>query len=264
VRGLAVLFVCLATASAAVWPAAAQEPDPPCAPGVAPSATIQASNLTATHPIDLLLQTSEDEVRRFEVALPPNAVRDRWRSPTAFHVEAPGPVPITATWRHFVIEDAAYCTASAATTLNVEPAKPLRYIPPPRSKGYLDSLDWRVRVGKDADLRPVQVEIRGVRRARLPGASAPVETVTFALRGGDKGLSYYGRALRTLRSAGWHFDADVRQRGAEIGIYMRDHSNRKGRGFGFELELTQAGRRLGRTRAVGRCGDLICTFRTVR
>ena len=40
---------------------------------------------------------------------------------------------------------------------------------------------------------------------------------------------------------------------------MRDHSNRKGRGFGVELELTQAGRRLGRTRPVGRCGDLICT-----
>jgi hypothetical protein len=260
VRGLAALVLCLAL----VWPAAAQAPDAPCAPGVAPSATFRTSDLTATHPIDLLLETSEDEIREFEVALPPGAVRDRWSSPTAFHVEAPGPVPITATWRHFVIEDAAYCTASAATTLNVEPAKALRYIPPPRSKGYLDSLDWRVRIGKGADLRPVQVQIRGVRRARLPGASAPVETVTFALRGGDKGLSYNGRALRTVRSAGWHFDADVSQRGAEIGIYMRDHSNRKGRGFGFELELTQAGRRLGRTRAVGRCGDLICTFRTVR
>jgi hypothetical protein len=164
VRGLAALVLCLAL----VWPAAAQAPDPPCAPGVAPSATFRTSDLTATHPIDLLLETSEDEIREFEVALPPGAVRDRWSSPTAFHVEAPGPVPITATWRHFVIEDAAYCTASAATTLNVEPAKALRYIPPPRSKGYLDSLDWRVRIGKGADLRPVQVQIRGVRRARLP------------------------------------------------------------------------------------------------
>jgi hypothetical protein len=260
VRGIAAPVLCLAM----VWPAAAQAPDPPCGPGVAPSATFRTGKLTATHPIDLLLETSEEEISEFEVALPPGAVRDRWSSPTAFHVDAPGPVPITATWRHFVVEDAAYCTASAATTLNVEPAKPLRYIAPRRSKGYLDSLDWRLRIGKDADLRPVQVQIRGVRRARLPGASAPVETVTFALRGGDKGLSYDGRALRTVRSAGWHFDADVSQRGAEIGIYMRDHSNRNGREFGFELELTQAGRRLGRTRAVGRCGNLICTFRTVR
>lgn len=258
-RALGALVLCLAM----VWPAAAQAPDPPCAPGVAPSATIQADDrggsLTATHTIDLRLQTSEDEISEFEVALPPGAVRDRWSSPTAFHVDAPGPVPITATWRHFVVEDAAYCTASAATTLNIDPAKPVRYIGPSRHKGWLSALEWRVLIGKDADLRPVQVRIRGVRRARLPGASAPVETVTFALRGGDKGLSYYGRALRTLRSAGWHFDAYVARRGEEIDIHMRDHSNRKGRSFGFELELTQAGRRLGRTRAVGRCNDLICT-----
>ena len=258
-RELAVLVLCLAVVS----PAAAQAPDPPCAPGVAPSATIQAGDgggsLTATHTIDLLLQTSEDEIREFDVALPPGAVRDRWATPTAFHVDAPGPVPITATWSHFVVGQATDCTASATTTLSIEPAKPLRYIGPARHKGWLSSLEWRVLIGKDADLRPVQVRIRGVRRARLPGASAPVETVSFALRGGDKGLSYNGRALRTLRSAGWHFDADVARRGAELGIHMRDHSNRKGRSFGFELELTQAGRRLGRTRAVGRCGDLICT-----
>jgi hypothetical protein len=248
---------------AVVWPAAAQAQDPPCAPGVAPSASIWANDdggsLTATHPIDLLLQTSEDEISEFEVALPPGAVRDRWATPTAFHVDAPGRVPITATWSHFVVGDGMDCTASTTTTLNVEPAKPLRYIGPSPHKGWLSSLEWRVLVGKDADLRPVQVRIRGVRRARLPGASAPVETVTFALRGGDKGLSYNGRALRTLRSAGWYFDAYVARRGEEIDIHMRDHSNRKGRGFGIELELTQAGRRLGRTRAVGRCNDLICT-----
>jgi hypothetical protein len=264
VRSLTALLVCLAAASAAVWPAAAQEPDPPCPPGIAPSASIRAGDLTATHPVDLLLQTSEDEISEFEVALPPGAVRHRGLSPTAFHVDAPGPVPITATWRHFAPELVGYCSASTATTLNIGPAKPLRYIAPRWSKGYMDGLDWRVRIGKDADLRPVQVQIRGVRRARLPGASAPVETVTFALREGDKGLSYNGRALRTVRSAGWHFDADVSQRGAQIGIYMRDHSNRKGRGFGFELELTQDGRRLGRTRVVGRCGDLICISRTIR
>ena len=257
-RGLAALVVCLAV----VWPAAAQAPDPPCAPGVAPTATIRATDdggsLTATHPIDLLLATPEDEISEFEVVLPPGAVRDRWATPTAFHVDAPGQVPITATWSHFVVEDAADCTASATTTLDVGPAKPLRYIGPSRHKGWLSSLEWRVLIGKDADLRPIQVRIRGVRRARLPGASAPVVTVSFALRGGDKGLSYNGRALRTLRSAGWHFDADVTRRGAELDIHMRDHSNRKGRGFGVELELTQAGRLLGRSRAVGRCGDLIC------
>jgi hypothetical protein len=238
---------------------------------VAPSVTIRASDvvdgggsLTATHTIDLWLMTSEgDEIDEFELALPPGAVAERRGGP-AFHVDTPGPVPITVTWSHFVLGDAAGCTASAATTLNIEPAKPLRYIGPSQRKGWLASLDWRVLIGKDADLRPVQLQLRGVRRARLPGASGPTETVTFALRGGDKGLSYFGRSLRTVRSAGWHFDADVSRRGKELSVSMRDHSNRRGRGYGVELELTQAGRRLGRTRVVGRCGDLICTFRTVR
>jgi hypothetical protein len=257
-----VLVVCLATASAALWPAAAQAPDPPCAPGVAPSATIRASDLTATHQIDLLLETSGREIDDFEVALPPGAVEVHDGPTPAFHVDAPGPVPITATWQHLVLESATYCTASAATTLNVEAAKPLRYLAP-RTRGGVLAGDWHVRIGKNADLRPVQMRLRGVRRARVPSASAPVTTVTFALRGGDKGLSYFGKALRTVRSAGWHFDATWARRD-EIRISMRDHSNRRGRAFGVELELTQAGRRLGRTRLVGRCNDLFCLPRVVR
>jgi hypothetical protein len=262
VRSLTALGLCLAAASTTVWPAAAQAPDPPCPPGVAPSATIRTGNLTATHPIDLLLQTSEDEIGEFEVALPPGAVQDGWSAPTAFHVDAPGPVPITATWRHFAPELGGYCSASTASTLNVGPAKPLRYTAP-RTRGGVLAGDWRVRIGKNADLRPVQMRLRGVRRARVPSASAPVTTVTFALRGGDKGLSYFGKALRTVRSAGWRFDATWARRD-EIRISMRDHSNRRGRAFGVELELTQAGRRLGRTRLVGRCNDLYCAPRTVR
>jgi hypothetical protein len=264
VRGLAVLVLCLAV----VWPAAAQAADPPCAPGVAPSVTIRASDvedgggsLTATHTIDLWLETAERDIDEFTVALPPGAVAERGGASPAFHVDAPGPVPITVTWSHFVIGTAEECTASAATTLNVEPAKPLRYIGPRLSKWTIDSADWRVRIGKDADLRPVQLRLRGVRRARLPGPLAPVETVTFALRGGDKGLT---DGVRSLRSAGWHFDASWFRRREEIGVSMRDHSNRKGRGFGFVLELTQAGHRLGRTRLVGRCGDLVCKPRPVR
>jgi hypothetical protein len=265
-RGPAVLVLCLAAGSAAVWPAAAQAPDPPCAPGVAPSVTIRADDgggaLTATHTIGLLLETAETEIDEFSIALPPGADAVRGGASPAFQTDSPGPVPITATWQHLVLEDASYCTASAATTLNIEPAQPLRYIAPRTHSGVIAG-DWRVRIGKEADLRPVQLRVRGVRRARLPSASAPVTTVTFALRGGDKGLTYFGRALRTVRSAGWHFDATWDERD-EIRIAMRDHSNRRGRGFGFELELTQAGRRLGRTRVVGRCNDLYCIPRAVK
>jgi hypothetical protein len=231
--------------------------------------TIRASDvqdgggsLTATHTIDLWLETAERDIDEFTVALPPGAVAERGGASPAFHVDAPGPVPVTVTWSHFVIGTAEECTASAATTLNVEPAQPLRYVAP-RTRGRVLASDWRVHIGKNADLRPLQLRVRGVRRARLPGASAPVETVNFALRGGDKGLTYFGRSLRTVRSAGWHFDASWVGRD-EIRIAMRDHSNRRGRAFGFELELRQAGRRLGRTRVVGRCNSLYCTPRTVR
>jgi hypothetical protein len=269
VRGLTVLVLCLAIATAALWPAAAQTPDPPCAPGVAPGAMIRASDLqndggplTATHTIDLALVRPDDSEDQFKVTLPPGAEAVRGGPGPAFRVDTPGPVPITATWSEYVREPEGFCTASAATTLNIEPAKPLRYIAPRTRSGIIVG-EWRVRIGENADLRPVQMRLRGVRRARLPGASAPVETVTFALRGGDKGLTYFGSALRTVRSAGWHFDATWAKRD-ELRIQMRDHSNRRGRAFGLELELTQAGRRLGRTRLVGRCNDLFCTPRVVR
>ena len=101
-------------------------------------------------------------------------------------------------------------------------------------------------------LRPVEVRLRGVRRARLPGPSAPVQTVTFALRKGDRGLSYDGRAIRMLRSAGWRFQATFGHSERDIRIDW-PHYPGPGRGFGIDLELTQAGRVIGRTRAVGRC-----------
>jgi hypothetical protein len=264
VRNLAAPVLGLAVASAAIWPAAAQTPDPPCAPGVAPSATIRADDgdgpLTATHAIRLELESGDGSIDDFTVALPPGAEALHGNATPTFRVDTPGPVPITATWSHFILGDASTCSASAATTLDVEAAKPVRYIAP-APRGIMNSLRWRVRFGKDADLRPVQVRLRGVRRARLPGASARVQTVTFSLSGYDKGLSYDGNPQRVLRSAGWHFDATWFRRG-EFGIQMEDSPN--GRSFGFELELTQAGRRLGRTRAVGRCNSLFCRYHPVR
>ena len=126
----------------------------------------------------------------------------------------------------------------------------------------MNSIHWAVRSGKNADLRPIEMRLRGVRRARLPRASAPVQTVTFAFREGDRGLSYNGRALRTLRSAGWRFQATVGREG-DIEIDMINYPG-PGRGFGIDLELVQAGRVIGRTRAVGRCSYLVCRYRSVR
>ena len=260
-----------ALAAAAVVPtfaltgtaAAQDDPDPPCPPGVPASATIRASDgegpsLTATHTIGLYIESGDEQIDEFSLDLPPGVDR---RGGQAFRIDAPGPVPVRANWRHF--NNGSYCSASAETTVNVEPAKPLRYTGPARSSRFMNSMEWNVSYGKNADLRPVEVRLRGVRRARLPGASAPVKTVIFALRRGDRGLSYDGRAIRMLRSAGWRFQATFGHSERDIRIDML-HYPGPGRGFGIDLELTQAGRVLGRTRAVGRCTYLVCRYRTVR
>jgi hypothetical protein len=264
VKAIAALALCLAVAPAA---SAQDGGDPPCAAGVAPSATIRAKDLedaggplTATHTITLDLETADGLFPDFTVALPPGARVLHGSASPRFQVDAPGSVPITATWSHFDPGSGSYCNASASTTLSIGAAKPLRYIAPRRHR-LLTSLDWRVRYGKDSDLRPVELRVRGVRRARLPGASASRRKLTFALRDGDKGLTLAGTAERVLRSAGWTFHATFFGRN-QLGVSMMNLP--RGRSFGFELELVQAGRRLGRTRAVGRCSQLICRYRLVR
>jgi hypothetical protein len=249
-------------------PAGAQTADPPCAPGVAPAATIRATDveegggsLTATHTIALELDSADGPIENFTVALPPGAEFRRVGADPGFRVDAAGPLPVTATWSHLDAGSGSYCTASADTTLAIEAARPLRYISATQRRGRIASLDWRVRIGNNADLRPVQLRLRGVRRARLPRPSTPVRTLTLALRRGDQGL-WWGRPERVLRSAGWRFAAGFHDK-KEIFITMRTFRGRR-RGFGFDLELVQAGRRIGRTRAVGRCGYLLCDYRTVR
>jgi hypothetical protein len=105
------------------------------------------------------------------------------------------------------------------------------------------------------------VRLRGLGRARLPGASALVQTLTLALRRGDRGR-WWGQPERVLRSAGWRFAVGFRD-GGDIFVELRTFRGRA-RGFGFELELVQAGRRIGRTRGVGSCGYLLCDYRTIR
>jgi hypothetical protein len=260
---LGLAFVALPAGSAA-----AQTGDPPCGPGVAPAATIRGIDmeggggpLTATHTIALELESGDEPIQDFTVELPPGAEPRRVGPSPGFRVDAPGPVPVTARWSHFDAASGSSCTASAEATLNIDAARPLRFIPATPRRGRISTLDWRVRIGRNADLRPVEMRLRGVRRARLPRPSTPLKTLTFALRRGDPGL-WSGRPERVLRSAGWRFAAGFNEEN-EIFITMRTFRGRR-RGFGFDFELLQAGRRIGRARGVGRCGYLLCDYRTVR
>jgi hypothetical protein len=262
---LAVLSAILLTGTAA---AQDDPPPPPCPAGVPTDVKITASDLednggplTATHTIDVYVEANGEEVSEVSLELPPGVKARGGRFPS-FRVDAPGPVPVRATWRHFE-PGAEACTASADTTVNVEPAKSPRYRGPARRSTYMNALHWNVSVGDNADRRPLEMRLRGVRRARLPGASAPLQTVTFTFRRGDRGLSYYGRAIRTLRSAGWRFQATYGHSAGDVQIDMINYPG-KGKGFGIDLELVQGDRVIGRTRAVGRCSYLVCRYRTVR
>jgi len=265
-RRCAAATAALAAFLPAAMAGAQDDASPPrCPAGVPAAVKISASDLednggplTATHTIDVYVEADGEEVREFRLKLPAHAQARG----TAFRVEVAGPVPVRATWRQLE-PGADPCTASAETTVNVEPAKPARYRGPARSSGLMNSLTWKVSLGDNADLRPVEMRLRGVKRARLPRGSAPLQTVVFSFRRGDRGLNYNGRAIRVLRSAGWRFQATFGHTARDVVIDMI-HPPGKGKGFGIDLELVQGDRVVGRTRAVGRCTYLVCRYRTVR
>jgi hypothetical protein len=256
-------------------PAAAQAADPPCPPGVAPSATLRASDLerdsqqlTATHTINLELETANGAVLDdFTLALPPGAVAVRSGPSPSFRADAPGLVTVTATWSEYDVNSDSECSASVQATFTLAGAKSPKFIAPRSGSRAISELEWSLRVGGGTDLRPVQVRLRGVRHARLPGASAHIQTLTLGLRSGDPNRLLFGTG-RVLRSAGWRFRIGPFFRGEfPIRMYKVERGHGR-RGFGFELEFVQGDRRIGRTRGVGSCrftsvGPL-CRVRTMR
>jgi hypothetical protein len=174
---------------------------------------------------------------------------------------------VTATWLEYDPNTFSDCTASVQATFTLVPAKPPKFLAPRSGKQGISELEWTLRVGKSSDLRPVEVRLRGVRRARLPRASTHVQTLALGLRKGDPNRMLFGTG-RVLRSAGWRFRIGPFYRGEfPIRMYKVERGHGK-RGFGFELELVQGGHRIGRTRGVGSCrftsvGPL-CGVRTTR
>ena len=248
-------------------------PDPPCPPGVAPSATIRGfdvedagGELTATHTIALEAHDRDGYIPRVAFTLPAEAQNRGDESNPAFSVDTPGPVPVTATWSHENQSDDSTCTASAQRTLRLRPARDLTFPGLRPGPSFADAFQFLLSARKNADLRPVEFRLRGVRRARLPGPRARLQTVRIALRRGDAGVSR-GES-RILRAAGWRFRiGNIDEHDVIFDAKVID--NRRGRrgpsrGFGYAIELVQAGDRVGRIRAVGRCGYLGCRWRALR
>ena len=245
---------------------------PACPPGVAPPATIRGFDiedgggvLTATHTIGLETRDRDGHVRGVKFTLPAAAEARGTESDPAFSVDTPGPVPLTGTWSHYVEEDGSTCTASAQGTLRIRPAQAPTFVGPRPGTSISEYFQAVIRPGKHADLRPVQLRLRGTRRARLPGPGARLRTAILALRRGDVGLSR-GQS-RKLRAAGWQFSVGfVDDHNVGIGaIIVETGRGRRGHswGFGYALELVQARRRVGRIRVTGHCGHLGCRWRAM-
>jgi hypothetical protein len=258
------LLLLIAFAAAPLASASARPPDPAdplCPPAAVPPVTLSAGDLedgdrdlTATHTITLYAEDAEGiEIDDFALALPPGVQTVRGEA-DSFRSDAPGLATVTAQWQHLVLVDGtavprgSHCTATTTATFNLEPPKPLRVsLPRP---GGMSELFWRLRAGEDADLRPVEARLRGVRRARLPRSSTPAQTFTIGLRAGDKPM--FDGAGRVLRSAGWRFRFGPYFR-REFPIRMSKFEKSRRLGFGFELEFLQGGARIARTRGLGRC-----------
>lgn len=184
----------------------------------------------------------------------------------ALQTSAPGPLPITATWTQDNGSGTGNCTGSGSTSVQLQPPTPLRLTDPRHIRGehvHLKSdlsWKWETDIGKTTDLRPVQVRLRGVSRARLPSGHVPFKTATIALRVSD---ASYGLAERHLRSPHWFVgaggdDSAIGLRGQERSLGIRDKP------LGYELQVLQGGRLIARLAAAGKCDDLQCQFKTLK
>jgi hypothetical protein len=253
-------------------PSAAQAPAPPCPPGEAPSATIRGFDvedgggpLTATHTIGLEVRDRDGVIPRASFTVPAHAQNRGDEGNPAFSIDTPGPVPVTATWSHEIQSDGSTCTATTQRTLRLRAARAPSFNGLPSGPSFADAYSMGFETGRNADLRPVQVRLRGVRRARVPGRGARLRKVTLALRRGDAGLARGEH--HTMRVAGWEFRVGNVDEHIVL-INVKNLENRRGRrgrarAFGYSIALVQAGRRVGRERVVGRCGYLGCRWRAL-
>jgi hypothetical protein len=241
-------------ASAAIGLAPACPPDIGLHPSIrAYDVEDRGGRLTATHTIALEAHDRGGLLRNVAFTLPPSVENRGTEGDPAFSVDTPGRVPVTATWSHYVEGDGSTCTASADTTLRIEAAEPLKFTAPRPGLTQSRHLGWSTRAGNNADLRPVEVRLRGVRRAHK---------LTLALRRGDDGVGW-GSGARVLRAVGWSFHFGLADVNAVL-VNARAPERGRRREFAFQLEFLQAGRRVGRTRASGACGPLGCSYRIRR
>jgi hypothetical protein len=275
----------LALALGAATQATGQSGPPPCSAGVSDQPTLNAldedefgSNaFVATHTIKVSADFGSPPPFQHEddstvvLSAPAGTTTIAGKSGNGiltFFSPAAGAVPIAVTWTQSDGTSTGTCRGSATIPLQLQAATPTPHFKNLRAVEHLHpnlKLDtgwsFAVNLGPAADLDPVQVKARGVRKARLPGSNVPFKISTIALRSGDPGFNpdkQYRLAL-----PGWQVSAG----GDHSAIYVKGQSlihSFRNRPLGYEVELLQDGRLLVHLRLAGTCNAGICKMRIVK
>jgi len=227
------------------------EAAPPCASGTFEQPSIRATDrldgarLTATHSIDLEARfTGEDPGG---VSLSGPGVRGH----TLVAVQ-PGPVIVRASWEQTVGATGEQCEASTTATLTIAPAVSPRLVPR-RGGSFSVALDLRfARVGANVD--PLELRLRAVRGPRLPGPRVPFVKRTLRLDPNSAASPTFATPIHVTLHAdpSQLFDSRGRLlRNAYVALTVGGgHIGKRfqRRGYGFEVQVLQGGRRIGRAR----------------
>jgi hypothetical protein len=191
----------------------------------------------------------------------------------------PGTLAVTAT----LTNDDMGCTVSGTATFEIRGATaPIvsNLRKPPVFKGHppwvWDSRYWFwVKPGPTGDVRPLTVEVRAIKKARVPGPGVPAKSVTFPMRPSDgatprldsHGNCAQGELICPRHIRTWPDGASVSVRpmgGRDVpalvrvsmdlprGIPTLHHSLRK-TPVGLDVKVLQGGAPVARLRMAGRC-----------
>lgn len=284
--GLWAAFV-LVPAVSFVPAAGSQVPDPPCPAGTPPptfTVNGKVAPVYTTHELTVRVKAPGDPdalVERFDVSGARLLAEDFQDGGDVLRVIADSPGTLTASAQMSTYQgpDGERCAFSGSAAFEIKPAERPTVTKLRRPRPFLADppllwdTDFRfvVKAGATGDRRPLTVEARAVRRARLPGAGVRAAIRTFALRVSDAIDDSDRRPLGTCGVYALVCPPKVRTwpTGAVVSAYAEGRTGvrievtaprgyPRGRGlarspFGVDVRVLQAGGPVARLRIAGIC-----------
>jgi len=221
------------------------------------------STLYATHTLQVTMEpTPGDAVvddTTVKLSFPPGVKVFQSGERVNIVSDSPGPIPVTASWSQDDLNGT--CTGGASTTLQLQPATPLKLAKRPKRRVFGGpEWEWLTVIPPGGDLRPLEVRARSVKQARLPRGSQPFRTMSVGLRVSEPRFDQGERRLRVPRLL---VGVDASNERIRIRGDLRIGSVRE-KPIGYELQFVQGGRQVAQIRLAGRCGVFDCKLRTLK